>query len=536
MFDKFFIIICAIFFFKCINLLFEESYNVVYNTKFKDKNLIETHKFSTCFPFDQILNHSYANRSDILIEELFPELIKGLLNYYDKLEMETGLSIEEELKNGTLKSIKSKNYYIHNYHFCFIFNNGKLFSYFKINLDKFGTLKHFFFLHKPYLFFDNEITDDKSLFLTINEPNLPDAKCNRLEKNSPQPWFILVNDCLKNHHRSAKYFYASKEKGIIDLKKKNLSISETEDSCFNNDKFINDCENSFFITKSTGEKNVPFMDNPVVETKYSWKKIEATFKMSKLDFYFSIIGLFCLFTKTSFLEIVPEFCKVLSYKFFQNNQEKFEKLIKWLKYFTFFLCLIGTIVVCFKMEIDFENTEKNPKLFERSEFNPQTNDFILILCISTDAIFREQNPFEKNDNLFEENEEENFENISFKKLIDKTDVVLLDEIKSIYLDFADKRVDIKWSLSNKTLFAKKHRFKVFRCFQLKIYIKNIEDRYQSLSQISRLVIKLNKLNFIRDFAILSEKSDLNSNFYEFRDVCNIKMVRNDLIQYQPYVL
>ena len=171
-----------------------ERYNVNY---VKENETVLNHDEiiynSNCFPIEQIRKKKSWIHKEIkfVLEDLYNEIFKFL---------------DRKIKNKKLRKLiaeikQTKSYMIFDNNFCLIANNGSDGKFIWDNLNL-NSLTCFLFKTKPFtiFYFCEHIGRIKQLKIINLEA--PYSDCQKEESK-----FLCINQCLKERHRSLRYYY-----------------------------------------------------------------------------------------------------------------------------------------------------------------------------------------------------------------------------------------------------------------------------------------------------------------------------------------
>ena len=357
---------------------------------------------------------------------------------------------------------------------CLISENNWNFNFTK---PFFEELEYFLFKKEIYHLFKLKSLNDLVDQLVVINKQYPHSNC--IENYSK---FKCLYDCFKKN-RLSKYFYNGNENGIIHLNYEyNQTVKQYEHDCLMKCE-KDDCKVTYFI--------------PTEKNDSSTSVFEATFFISRLDFYIQFAGLVCLIGNISFyqlLSILFEYIKPKIQKFKKiriskkviriTNHEKYLHLLKTIILLICVLCFLYYFIS--KIE-RVNNQVNNPIKTEAKSYQFELEPINLVICFPVVKVLQ------------------NYTSLTFLKIEKETDR-FNDSVDEIYLMFMSKKIKIEWILTSKVMFKFCFLTTLCRCFQVKIIA--IEPKYQSLYVTSKLIIKL-KYNSSYLYFLL-ENNEFNS--------------------------
>ena len=458
--QKFWVFLCLVFAFQSLDVLFEESYEVVYEKSNKTKPI----QYLIC----EKLIDLYPNETEIDLEKLPGDLYNRFKSFSYGWRRSNLGGFEEFVRNQT----KPGRYLVLNRKVCLIAKDvkelGKIFwilypspkmikSYFAVSRDTFDLLQISRWNHHIEQ-------------LTVLKKGHPYSDCSRSNAR-----FHCLNECFKKSFRISRYLYEGNESGRIslDYSKTNRSIEENEKSCFGSCKREN-CKMVQLISNHVSA--IESLERPKVEI------FKAHRKLSVFDYWVQMIGLLCSFAGLSlneFASVVIEFGQS------KVKRKKVKIALFCLKLAIFLLGLASFGYLCSRVALDHKAAEENPKEKEGTRHLVQPKTVHLAICVSIVEI--------KDGTMLE---------------IEKaTDGKLDDALESIYLNYLDRSFPIDYHVYPKVLF-----FSFQRCFLLSVHLN-----YQMQLFNPKLTIRFNDEDsfFFPDVYLLSENENLNYKSFKY---------------------
>lgn len=448
-FHLFCILICAY----SISILIDERYEVAYASV----NRSEPFHWIACIDLRSILP-SYGNQTEVPLDQLNKDVYRFFSTIKARQRKEHLRDVIETLFLGP---IRSKKYFIHLDQICMPVDHQP--NYYYLNID---SMK---FLYKQETRDFYRVTDflEKLDQLVVEHRERPYSNCKKGFSMSE-----CLNECFKRKNRLSKYYYDARETGTIDFadSKSWESVRVDEDKCFEQCKGTKNCKMTYFT---------PILNNKENKTSYA----EAYPLLSEADFWFQLVGLFCLILAISLLRLVSLLVRLIGLQtsryFFIWRVNIFLLILACSLYLTYY----QTVTYLEKLNNRVKK-ETTTRLFEAQQFS-------LVFCILMGE------PIGKT--LLEVEKETN-------SLFENT----VDEISLV---FQNKRLPINWTLSTKVLF-----FRRFRCFRVEVFPQ--EPRYQLLLSISKVTMKLVK-NRVCAMYLLGKEQDFVPNALHYHKDMNV---------------
>ena len=490
---RIFLAFVGLFFIYSIMILFEDKYEIHFETDFKT---LRDLKYGTCLSLE-LLKLSYSSNL-VDLRNLSDEAYNFVAKFKDKI-----------FKKTLMNAIEEKRYYFFNYHFCFILTIDEIYqaeTFLEIETD--DQSKHFIFEKYPFQFFSDDFHGFHFKLILIQNLEypygFPYSNCQQyLEETADRTYykFICINKCYKRELRSLKYFYSSNETGLVDV---NCLEKAKEQKCV--DACKRDTCKFFYQTKS--------LSNTI--SRASIKHQIAYPLLSNLDFYLQLLSLISLFFDFSIYDKLIYLIKLFLDKHLKDELRKTKSLIR-MKIIVFTACLISISIVYYFMISTFIFNRNQPIKREINYFNFDSEKFSIYICVPLEELAQEDFGFGLFDDQVTNDQSKIKENMTFQEVENITNDLFNRSVKAIYLSYEDKNQSFNWKLNEKKVLFHYYS-EPMRCFHV-IILDPQEPKYQSIVRISKIVIdlKINVALYLKSgIENLHFKTDLRLNGFSIK--------------------
>ena len=466
------LLIIFLFFEYNIEILFEEKYGLSYSYAEKNMNF----DYSACVPLNKMkFSKPLLVQPRIDLEQLRTEVFESVSKF------------REELRPELMYAIETKQFYLLNYHFCFIFRNSmntiiQIEEYLYHETD--AEVKLFIFQEYRYQFFSDGLASLKIEQHVIRNLEYPYSNCQKYDQITGRLYskFNCSNNCLNNKMRSLKYFHSSNETGLVHLDE--LKDDE-EEECFQKECRRDDCE-LFFKIPSFG---------------YTIKVVRvlaANRLMTELEFFIQFMGLVSLFFNFSIFQILVYLVKFWSKKLKKEFYElRVRKNLFKIRIALFVICMIPISIIYCEVIKNYIHQMNNPLEREIFYFNYESQPFSIYFCRVVDFLEKYENYIDGLDGFnMNDDDDTKHSEMTFKEMEEATNDLFNKTFKSIYLTYEGKNQGVRWEYRPKKVlfYYIPLTGTLSRCFHIVVYPK--EAKYQDLIRVSRITLEFKKISYV----------------------------------------
>lgn len=442
----------------------------------------------------------------------------------DKIQEKTALKRHYEVpENGTVNitefarhcaralaehvndSLSLQGSYLHNNHFCFLVEEGKLNLLYSFSSFEYKVFIYTANFHTPFgeFVYDQKRPMVKPLrFKTmrgkVNYLGYPYSNCKYLEPHEPQTKSICLNDCLRKSDRKALYMYTLEDGGLLNLTNLDRNLTD-ENRCYVECKRDNCVANFVLSVNSASFLPVHPETNLTRGDEYSSIRVYPT--ISSFYFWLNFIGLVTLITNISLNRNLSDLADLVSC-FVISCFSTENKLTSFLQNFRPNLHFLILVIswIAFKeftgfLFDDYYHHSKNPTRTQVLIYDFQIEPFSVIICIPVQYIIERPSPGEPYA-LDTKKDERILSNYTFGEILNLTNGGLDMAVNDLFISIGSQRTAFAWEESSQILFRKcrlpvgGRAVQIFsRCFRREVAIH--EPCYQELISVSQLEIGLN---------------------------------------------